>query len=128
MTRAKGITRPCTKADAQQRLKDAHEFLEAAELMEYPDVIATNAIHAAVAATDALTCLVLGSRSADGNHRAAVEVLNDIDPKLGNCLRRALVFKTSAGYESTDVGSADASSCIRWAKQLIQAAEQRLSS
>jgi len=39
--------RVCGRRDAEQRLADAKQFLEAAEILEFPDVVATNAIHAA---------------------------------------------------------------------------------
>ena len=48
--------------------------IKAAELLEAPDVVATNAIHAAIAAADAIACYSLGERSGDGNHAAAVEL------------------------------------------------------
>ena len=39
--------RVCGRRDAEQRLVDAKQFLEAAEILDSPDVVATNAIHAA---------------------------------------------------------------------------------
>jgi hypothetical protein len=39
--------RVCGRKDAEQRLVDARQFLEAAEILDSPDVVATNAIHAA---------------------------------------------------------------------------------
>jgi hypothetical protein len=35
--------RVCGRRDAEQRLADAKQFLEAAEILESPDVVATNA-------------------------------------------------------------------------------------
>ncbi|HET8930090.1 MAG TPA: hypothetical protein VFN21_05475 [Acidimicrobiales bacterium] len=115
-------------AQARQRLIDARQFLEAAELLDAPDVIATCAIHAAIAAADAITCHALGERSGDGNHLSAVDLLRRVDAKLATTLKRALDRKTQSAYESADVSAGNAASCVRWARQLLAAAETRLES
>ena len=84
---------------ARKRLIDARQFLEAAEILDAPDVVATCAIHAAIAATDAITCHALGERSSDGNHVAAVDLLRQVDTNLAMALKRALDRKTQAAYE-----------------------------
>lgn len=89
-------------------------------------MVATNAIHAAIAAADAITCSVLAERSSDGNHVAAVDLLRRVDSGLATVLKRALDRKTQAGYESADLSSADAASCVRWERQLLAAASARL--
>lgn len=68
MNPAKGARKPCDPRQARLRLIDARQFLEAAELLEAADVVATNAIHAAIAAADAITCSALGAalRGIDG--------------------------------------------------------------
>ncbi len=48
MSRPKGDRRPCGRDAAVSRLTDARQFLEAAEILEVPDVVATNAIASAV--------------------------------------------------------------------------------
>ena len=126
MSRAKGTRKPCDGQQARQRLVDARQFLEAAELLDSPDVVATCAIHAAIAASDAITCHALGERSNDGNHASAVDLLRHVDAKLATALKRALDRKTQAGYESVDISAADSVSCVRWAEQLLAAAEARL--
>ena len=126
MSRTKAARKPCDVKQARQRLVDARQFLEAAELLDAPDVVATNAIHAAIAASDAITCHALGERSSDQRHGAAVDLLRRVDTKLATSLKRALDRKTQAGYESTDISRADATSCVRWARQLVKAAESRL--
>ena len=126
MSRSSGARQPCGVQQARQRLTDARQFLEAAELLDAPDVVATCAIHAAIAAADAITCHVLGERSSDGNHAAAVQLLRRVDASLSTSLKRALDRKTQAGYESVDASAGDATSCIRWARQLVAAAETRL--
>ena len=125
MSRAKGKRKPCDVRQARQRLVDARQFLEAAERLDAPDVVATCAIHAAIAAADAITCHALGERSSDGNHATAVDLLRQVDTSLAAALKRALDRKTQAGYESVDVTAAEATSCVRWARQLLAAAEAR---
>ena len=126
MSRAKGTRKPCDARQARQRLVDARQFLDASELLDAPDVVATNAIHAAIAAADAITCYALGERSSDGNHIAAVDLLRRVDTSLAAMLKRALDRKTQAGYESADISRVDAANCLRWARQLLTAAEARL--
>lgn len=126
MTRSKGTRKPCTIGQARKRLVGARQFLQAAELLEDPDVVATCAIHAAIAAADAITGQALGERSSDGNHLAAVELLRSVDAKLATTLKRALDRKTQAGYESSDLTQTEAQNCVRWARQLLAAAEARL--
>jgi hypothetical protein len=125
VSRAKGSRKPCDVQQARQRLIDARQFLEAAELLDAPDVVATCAIHAAISAADAITCHALGERSSDGNHVSAVDLLRQVDASLATALKRALDRKTQAGYESIDISRADATSCVRWARQLLSAAEAR---
>jgi hypothetical protein len=105
---------------------DARQFLEAAELLDAPDVVATNAIHAAIAASDAITCHALTERSNDGHHTAAVELLRQVDPSLATTLKRALDRKAQAAYESTDISRTDAANCVKSAKQILAGAEARL--
>ena len=125
MSRAKGARKPCDVQQARQRLVDARQFLEAAELLDAPDVVATCAIHGAIAAADAITCHALGQLSSDGNHVSAVDLLRQVDASLATALKRALDRKTQAGYESVDVSTSDATSCVRWARHLLAAAEAR---
>jgi hypothetical protein len=123
---ARGRRKECSPADARERLHDAEAFLEAAIATSDPDVKATNAIHAAIAAAAAICCIALRERSADGNHLAAAELLASVDPRLGNILRRALDRKTQAGYESQDVSAQDAESCVRRAALLMADARTRV--
>ena len=128
MSRGKGVRKPCEVHQARQRLIDARQFLEAAELLDASDVVATNAIHASIAAADAITCHALGERSSDGNHVAAVDLVRQVDASLATTLKRALDRKTQAGYESADISAVDAARCLKWARQLLSAAELRLES
>ena len=124
--RPTGRRQPATPSDARARLVDAEAFLEAATVATNPDVVATNAIHAAIAAADALCCIALRERSADGNHTAAVELLAQVDGRLSATLARALSRKTQAAYETRDISATDAAACVRQATTLIQAARNRV--
>ena len=121
-----GRRQPCTLADARARLRDAEAFLEAADISGHADVIATNAIHAAIAAADAICCLALRHRSAGGNHRMAVELLGGVDASLAATLGRLLNRKQQAAYEARDVSANDATTCIRQATTVVEAARSRL--
>ncbi|MHB8324212.1 MAG: hypothetical protein ACYDEA_07685 [Candidatus Dormibacteria bacterium] len=122
----RGRRKECSIADARKRLHDADAFLEVALQTIDPDVKATNAIHAAMAAADAICCAALGERSTDGNHSAAVPLLGSVDRQLGNALRRALDRKPQAGHESRDVSAQDAESCLHQAAVLTEAARTRV--
>lgn len=116
----------CSVADARARLHDADAFLEVAEVATGPDVVATNAIHAAIAAADAICCVALRERSADGNHTAATQLLGRVDGTLANTLRRSLDRKQQAAYESRDIAAREARACVRMAATLIEAARARM--
>ncbi len=96
MSRSKGSRKPCDVQQARQRLVDAHQFLDAAKLLDAPDVVATCAVHAAIAASGAITCHALGERSNDGNHVSSVDLLRQVDAGLAATLK--------AGPRSKDPG------------------------
>jgi hypothetical protein len=123
--RAGGRRQPCTIADARARLHDAEAFLDTAETAKDPDVKATNAIHAAIAAADAICCFALRERSADANHAAAIDLLRTVDARLAATLGRLLGRKQQAAYESRDISAKDAATCIRQATGLVDAARSR---
>jgi hypothetical protein len=123
--RAGGRRQPCTLADARARLHDAEAFLEAAEAANDPDVRATNAIHAGIAAADAITCIARRERSADQDHRVAVDLLGAVETELAVTLSRLLGRKQQAAYESRDLSVRDAETCVRQARTLVAAARVR---
>lgn len=116
----------CSVADARARLHDSEAFLQAAQLAQDPDVVATKAIHSAIAAADAVCCVALRERSVDGNHAAAIQLLSRVDNNLSSALKRALDRKTQAAYESRDISASDARMCLRQADLLLAAARDRL--
>ncbi len=123
--RAGGRRQPCTTADARARLHDAEAFLDTAESATDPDAKATNAIHAGIAAADAVCCFALRERSADGTHAAALDLLGTVDARLAATLARLLGRKQQAAYESRDVSVKDAATCMRQATTLVGAARRR---
>ena len=105
MSRPKGRVRDCSAADARARLNDARQFLQAAELLTAAgngDVVATNAVHAAIAAADVLCCLALGRRSADGNHETAVVLLEQVSSDHAN--QKLVLRAPPAGFEPATHG------------------------
>jgi hypothetical protein len=124
--RPTGRRTSCTPTDAKARLRDAEAFAEAADTATNADVIATNAIHAAIAAADAICCVALRERSADANHGAAVDLLGTVDKGLASALRRALDRKNLAAYEVRDISASDAKACVRQAVLLIDEARVRV--
>ena len=129
MSRPTGRRKGCGMEDAARRLEDARQFLEVAEgatTAGYGDVVATNAIHAAIAAADVLCCLRLGRRANDGNHRSATDLLRQIDPQHANHLRRALDHKQKAAYESRDLADSDAAACVEQARRLYRGAQEAI--
>jgi hypothetical protein len=94
VTRGKDRTRPCSSADARQRLRQAHAYLETAELVDsegdgaadsdFTHVAAGVAVLAAIAAADALCCHALGERARGQDHRSAADLLRGIRLGSGN--------------------------------------------
>jgi len=123
--RPTGRRQPGTPADARARLHDAEAFLDTAEVAKDADVKTTNAIHAAIAAADAICCFALRERSADANHAAAIDLLRTVDPQLAATLARLLSRKQQAAYETRDVSTKDAAICVRQATSIVEAARRR---
>lgn len=77
-------------------------------------MIATLAVHAGIAASDAFCLLALGQHSKSENHADAVNVLK----KAGGdnaTLSRLLDEKTKAGYNVESLTRAKSTKCIEWA-------------
>ncbi|HEY2507752.1 MAG TPA: hypothetical protein VGI58_14650 [Streptosporangiaceae bacterium] len=121
-------TRPgtATIADARAQLQQAAASVEAAVPARDPDVIAAHAISAALSAADAICCVALRERPADGSRQAAVDLLGRIDKKLSSALQRALDRQIQATGESRDISLADARMCLRQAEFLLDAARDRV--
>jgi hypothetical protein len=124
-------TRDCTAADAASRLAQARGFLDAAELYEgeEPNVAASNAVLAAIAASDAACCAALGYHAVGESHDEAVDLLRSVvpgGPEAATALRRALAVKTKAQYGLGSVSGRDRDTALRQARKLIEIAEKVL--
>ena len=121
-------TTPCSKADAKARLAAARGFLEAAEAVHgdsdpgMSNVVATNAVHAAIAAADAICCSALGYRSQGQSHEEAVGHLERVDRTASRALQRALRLKTPSSYGIAPISRRDQTMLIKQARTLIDAA------
>jgi hypothetical protein len=120
----------CGPAEARARAAVARRYLEVAELTADEDdapawrnVAVGNAVLAGIAASDALCCARLGRRSRDADHRAAVDLLTEVDQRLGRDLDRLLQVKDIAHYGTTLISDAKVRSCLRAARHLVEAAE-----
>ena len=130
MNRAAGKRRPCSGADARSRLAQAKAHLLAADLMinENADVSTSDSVLTGIAAADALCCHHLRSRSTDGDHGRAVEMLGSIDRAGAAKLRKLLAMKTRAQYDVAPLAQRDAKAARRLAGDLVELAEAALQS
>lgn len=127
------------KADTstiEGRLRKAEQFMEGAETIrdlaederDVGDAYVTLCVHAGIAATDVVCCVVLGEHVQGEDHNAAVTHLSKVRPDgrdLGDSLRTLLTMKTRAGYSHEHVTAADRKRAGRAAERLLIAARQR---
>lgn len=93
-------------AKAIQFQDAAHVVLELAdEHADVADAAATLAVHAGIAAADALCLARLGKHHEGKDHRSAVALLRDVAPSQAGHLDALLRFKTRAAYSYTPIGS-----------------------
>lgn len=118
---------------ARARLKEAHLYLSAAELLDSGGaaenkVAGSNAILAGIAAADAICGLVLGERSAGEDHGQAINLLKRAthpSTKAANSLTRLLTQKTPVQYGADAISANDAANLIKWARDIVHEAEAR---
>lgn len=145
MSAVKGRRRPCESADARIRLRHAEAFFATAELVafeegkppdyDYNHVAAGIAVLAAIAASDALCCELLGERARGQNHRQAVEVLEQVrfgdgspavqqrrTRELGRALATALDVKDESHYGARMLTHQQVTRVMRAAEKLLIAA------
>lgn len=128
---ARSRAQTCGNAEARVRLSHAIAFLDAADLLidggdelAGPNVSASLAILAGIAAADAACCAALGMRSAGKDHRQAADLLAQLKggPALSRDLRRLLELKSNAQYGTLYVTKQRASAALRQSRRLIEAA------
>ena len=124
---------PCGPSDAARRARLARAYLDLAEQAAADDtdesrnVAAGNAVLAAIAASDALTCLRLGRHSRGPDHNEATTLLKTIRPSgatLAKDLSTALGVKDAAHYGSVLIAATVLKSTLRAAVRLVEAAER----
>lgn len=133
---ARGRAQTCGKPEAKVRLSHAVAFLDAAELLieggdelAGPNVAASLAILAGIAAADAACCVALGMRAVGQDHKQAANLLAQLKPAgpaLSRDLRRLLELKGNAQYGVLYVTSQRASAALRQAGRVIAAASDLL--
>jgi hypothetical protein len=121
---------------AQGRLSKAVQFWQAAEIVrefadaesDVGDAYVTLAVHAGIAASDAICCVALGRHSQDDDRHEAVQLLGSVRPDgaaLSSALSTLLGIKTKAGYSHRPVNADDRRRAQRQAEKLVTAARER---
>ena len=123
-------------AEARVRLRAAGAYLEVADLVldeqgreEFFNVAAGLAVLAGVAASDAICARRLGRIHRGDNHRAASELLQQATPdgaKLASTFLRLIDVKDEAHYGVTVVSARKARDTLRWARQLVDRAQEEV--
>jgi len=123
---------PCGPGEATRKARLARAYLDLADQAaqqnsdEARNVAAGNAVLAAIAASDALTCLRLGRHSRGQGHTEAAALLRTIRPdgaRLAKDLTTALGVKDAAHYGTVFVSAATLKTTLRAAGRLVEAAE-----
>lgn len=123
---------PCGPAEAARKARLARAYLDLAEQAAAQDsdegrtVAAGNAVLAAIAAADALTCLRLGRHSRGQAHQEATTLLHTIRPngaRLAKDLATTVTVKDAAHYGSVFVSASTLKTTLRAAGRLVEAAE-----
>lgn len=124
-------TQDCGSVQARQRLAQAKNFLEVAELaadendpaLEYGSVAASVAVLAGIAAADAACCKQLGRRSRSDDHHDAEALLAEIRPdgkRAADLLRQLINLKDAAHYGFISVTAPQLKRSLRQAQQLVE--------
>lgn len=137
--------RPCSAGDARTRAAQARAYLDVAKLirgdagkpedLSFSHVAAGNAVLAAIAASDAVCCRLLGERSRGQDHRDAIALLEQVRfgpgpdsaqarraRDLARALATALDLKDDSHYGTLMIGTAELRRLLRAAEVLVSAA------
>lgn len=121
---------PCEPGEAAVRLANAEEFIAAAAELDphaSPRATITLLAHAAIAASDAICCRILGRSARGEDHQQATTLLTTVAPDgraLAAALRTVLALKHPAGYGSKPLAAADVTRARRKTEQLLIAARR----
>ncbi|CAN5898088.1 hypothetical protein BH23ACT10_BH23ACT10_03450 [soil metagenome] len=123
----------CGRAQANARLDHARAFLEVAELvgtqdddLATPNVTASLAVLAGIAASDAVCCLAVGQRSRGQDHRLAIDLLTQvagIGDSMAKDLGRLLALKDDAHYGVLHVSGQRVTAALRHTRRMVESAE-----
>ena len=131
--RAQSRTTPCTRQQADQRLRQAEGFLGWAEVALADkaatvnlDVAASLAVLAGIGAGDALCGKVLGHYSRGQRHDGAANLIQSVQPggpHLASKFRQPVAYKDDAQYAPKTMGASSAKAAVRRAAELVAAAK-----
>lgn len=147
MSATAGRRRPCTAQEASTRAAHARAYLETAKLIrsdpgkpgdvDFNHVAAGNAVLAAIAASDAVCCRLLGERARGQDHREAIGLLGQVRfgtgtereqarraQTLASALATALDLKDDSHYGTMMIGNAELQRLLRAAERLVAAADE----
>ena len=122
----------CSAREANQRLRSARAYLEAAELIlvdnreEFAGVAAGNAVLAGIAAADAICGKGLRKCFRGDDHRQAAELLATASPdgpKHQKLLIRLLDLKDAAHYDFGDFSKSNSLKAIKLSRELVSSAD-----
>lgn len=123
-------------AEARTRLRAAQAYLQVAELVldeqgrdEFLNVSAGLAVLAGVAASDAICAARLGQISRGQDHRDAANLLEQAvtgGRALAQTFLRLIDMKDEAHYGVFVVASRRARDAVKWARRLVDAAQQEV--
>jgi hypothetical protein len=120
-------------AAVSARAAHARAFLDAARLhlgdsAAGNSVAGTDAVHAGIAAADAICGKTLGYRSSGENHQDAVDLLARAIPDRNPSknLARLLNLKSLAGYSSVMLSDSKTADLVTYAERLVAAMEKVL--
>lgn len=100
-----------------------------AEVAESANASVSNAVLAAIAASDAACCAAIGERSRGQAHDQAADLLGSVEPggpQAAKALRRVLGLKDAAQYGVSRVSDANRKTAIRQATVLVEFAGEVL--
>jgi hypothetical protein len=127
--RRQAATRAATRADAVAFLAKSREFFRAAQDslgLEHQVAATGNAVHAGIAAADAIAAARLGSVWVGEHTQAAghVEGAGTDGRKAAAQLRRLVPLKNRAEYDPRPVPVSEAKSAVKAAERLLAIAER----
>jgi hypothetical protein len=118
--------RSSNSRSAWARLRDAEAFLEVAVGSSNAEVKAANALHAGLAAAEAICLAMLGERPAAGSPAAVLEVMLRCDTRHANLLERLLDRKHQVDDEQRRIRAREAAASVRLAMTIVKGAPERL--